>query len=167
MVILRRPRRLVEADRRHGAPVATRSEPPSSDELSSACVSSAAAGRAFGRARRPRCGRGVFPGDGSEESLSARALPRAIAAWSFADAAATAALPSKCLSSAPTGATFTDDRRRATRFQDIVALWQRNQGCARQSIRLATPVQFTRDLRICGVRVTYRHGYFRSKFLPV
>jgi len=23
------------------------------------------------------------------------------------------------------------------------------------------PVQFTRDLRVCGVLVTYRHGYFR------
>ena len=34
----------------------------------------------------------------------------------------------------------------------------------RQSIRLATPVQFTRDLRVCGVLVTYRHGYLiRSK----
>ena len=52
-------------------------------------------------------------------------LPRAIAAWSFADAAATAALPAKCSSSAPFGATFADDRRLATRFQDIVTLWQR------------------------------------------
>ncbi len=39
--------------------------------------------------------------------------------WSFADAAATAALPAKCSSSAPFGATFADDRRLATRFQDI------------------------------------------------
>ena len=94
----------------------------SSDD-SSACVSRAA-GRAFGRARLLP-GLGVFPGDGSDESLSARALPRAIAAWSFCDAASIAALASKCSSSAPDGATFADDRRLATRFQDIVTLWQR------------------------------------------
>ncbi len=42
------------------------------------------------------------------------------AAISFADAASIAALASKCSPSAPFGATFADDRRLATRFQDIV-----------------------------------------------
>ena len=53
-------------------------------------------------------GLGVFPGDGSEESLSARALPRAIAAWSFADAASSSSNVVGRL-----GATFADDRREA------------------------------------------------------
>jgi hypothetical protein len=91
-------------------------------------------------------------------------LPRAIAAWSFADAAATAALPAKCSSSAPPGTIFADDRRLATRFQDIVLCRASLAVLDNQSVwRLQSSLRVL--FRVCGVWVTYRHGYFlRSMF---